>query len=204
MTGMPCSKATQPLHGRAWRSGSRASRAKTSPASSTPAEPAARHAGCASTTARSCAISTAAHASFPRISGGARKSSSRSCRSATPTSTPPASTCPSAWAGRSIFPKASTSSPAISRKCVRPSWSSSPCLASGAAAPRRFASAPAGQGRGHWKTASGLSRLSEPSNWIVWSSSAETARSIDFVWVTRASTAPMSSAPPAALFRSSI
>ena len=51
----------------------------------------------------------------------------------------------------------------------------------------------------YWNTASGLSRLSDPSKAIASSSSAETARSIDRVCATSASMAPITSASPAAL-----
>ncbi len=52
---------------------------------------------------------------------------------------------------------------------------------------------------GYWNTASGLSRLSEPSKAIAERSSAVTARSIERVWATSALTPPITSASPAAL-----
>lgn len=56
----------------------------------------------------------------------------------------------------------------------------------------------------YWNTASGLSRLSDPSK-AIWSRpSVETARSIDRVWAISASTAPITSASPAALSPASI
>ena len=51
----------------------------------------------------------------------------------------------------------------------------------------------------YWNTASGLSRLSDPSKAIASSDSAETARSIDRVCAISASIAPITSASPAAL-----
>ena len=53
--------------------------------------------------------------------------------------------------------------------------------------------------RAYWKTASGLSRLSEPSKAMAFRPSAETARSIERVWAISPSTAPITSASPAAL-----
>ena len=51
----------------------------------------------------------------------------------------------------------------------------------------------------YWNTASGLSRLSEPSKAIASSESAETARSIERVCAISASIAPITSASPSAL-----
>ena len=56
----------------------------------------------------------------------------------------------------------------------------------------------------YWNTASGASRLSEPSSEMAVRSNAVTARSIERVWVTSRSTAPRISASPASLSRASI
>ena len=76
------------------------------------------------------------------------------------------------------------------------------CAARGEAARqrRRRRSSRASASRiAYWNTASGLSRLSEPSKAIASSDSAETARSIERVCATSASIAPITSASPAAL-----
>ena len=77
-----------------------------------------------STTARSSTISTAASTSSPTTSAGTTRCSCRSCPPATPMSIAAASISRSRSARRSITPKASRSSPPISRKCARRSWSS--------------------------------------------------------------------------------
>ena len=71
-----------------------ASAATTSPASSTPAAPAARRAACSSTTARSSTMSKAAPTSSRPTSAGTTRCSCPSSRRATPTSIPAGSTFP--------------------------------------------------------------------------------------------------------------
>ena len=72
---------------------------------------------------RSSTISKAAPTSSRPTSAGTTRSSCPSCRRATPMSIPAASISRSRSARRSITPKASRSSPPISRKCGRRSWS---------------------------------------------------------------------------------
>ena len=118
----------------------------TSPASSTPAAPAARRAASSSTTARSSPTSPAAPTSSPTTSAGRTRSSSRSSPPATPTSIPAASISRSGSARRSITPRASRSSPPTSRKCGRRSWSwcraCSRCCARGSSRRSRKAGCP--------------------------------------------------------------